>query len=75
MAIELQAEIDKNRLRIANAQQLMLDGKLSATDYREVKNRYSGSTIGYLMFIITINIITIIMTINDNYVIKKYLRQ
>ncbi len=40
MANEIQAEIDKNRLRIANAHQLMLDGELSATDYREVKNRY-----------------------------------
>lgn len=40
MAAEIQAEIDKNRLRITNAQQLMLDGELSATDYREVKNRY-----------------------------------
>lgn len=40
MASGIQAEIDKNRLRIANAQQLMLDGELSATDYREVKSRY-----------------------------------
>lgn len=40
MAVEIQAEIDKNRLRIKNAQQLMLDGELSATDYREMKGRY-----------------------------------
>jgi DNA invertase Pin-like site-specific DNA recombinase len=36
----IQAEINKHRLRIANAQQLMLDGELSAADYREIKSRY-----------------------------------
>ena len=37
---DLQAEIEKNRQRISNAQQLMLDGELPAADYREIKNRY-----------------------------------
>jgi site-specific DNA recombinase len=32
--------IDKNKLRISNAQQLMVDGELSPTDYKEIKNRY-----------------------------------
>jgi site-specific DNA recombinase len=37
---DLQTEIEKNRQRISNAQQLMLDGELPAADYREIKNRY-----------------------------------
>ncbi len=37
---ELQTEIEKNRQRIANAQQLMVDGELNAADYREIKIRY-----------------------------------
>ncbi len=37
---DLQAEIEKNRQRISNAQQLMLDGELPAAEYREIKNRY-----------------------------------
>ncbi|MBN8852766.1 MAG: hypothetical protein BGO55_03335 [Sphingobacteriales bacterium 50-39] len=36
----IQGEIEKHRLRIANAQQLMLDGELSVADYREIKARY-----------------------------------
>ncbi len=37
---DLQAEIEKNRQRISNAQQLMLDDELPFADYREIKNRY-----------------------------------
>ena len=37
---EITNDIEKNRLRIKNAQQLMLDGELNAADYREIKNRY-----------------------------------
>jgi heterodisulfide reductase subunit C len=36
----IQAEIGKNRERLNNAQQMMLDGELSAGDYREIKKRY-----------------------------------
>jgi site-specific DNA recombinase len=32
--------IDKNKQRIAQAQQLMLDGELSIEDYRDIKGRY-----------------------------------
>jgi len=39
-ASELKTEIEKNRERIAKAQQLMVDGELPAADYREVKARY-----------------------------------
>ena len=37
---EICEAIEKNRLRIHNTRQLMLDGELSATDYKEIKNRY-----------------------------------
>ena len=37
---EIIEAIEKNQLRIKNAQQLMLDGELSAADYREIKDRY-----------------------------------
>lgn len=34
------AEISKNQERIDNAQQLMLDGELSMSEYKEIKDRY-----------------------------------
>ncbi len=34
--------IQKNKLRIANAQQLMLDGELAMDDYRDIKGRYES---------------------------------
>lgn len=37
---QIQAEIQKNKDRINNAQQMMLDGVISAEEYREVKKRY-----------------------------------
>lgn len=37
---EIIGMIEKNRQRIQNAQQLMLDGELNAADYREIKDRY-----------------------------------
>jgi site-specific DNA recombinase len=37
---QLNEQIEKHKLRISNAQQLMLDGELSATDYKEIKCRY-----------------------------------
>lgn len=37
---QIQAEIQKNRERITNAQQMMLDGKISAEEYREIKKHY-----------------------------------
>ena len=36
----IKVEIEKNRERINNAQQMMLDGHLDAADYRDVKKRY-----------------------------------
>jgi len=42
----IQAEIDKHRLRIANAQQLMLDGELSAADLpRNLPNYYKSASL------------------------------
>ena len=41
------AEIRKNRERINNAQQLMLDGELSMAEYQTIKNRY-GAVINQL---------------------------
>ncbi len=32
--------IDKNKLRISNTQQLMVDGEFSPKDYKEIGNRY-----------------------------------
>ncbi|WP_350340300.1 zinc ribbon domain-containing protein [Paraflavitalea speifideaquila] len=43
VASELKAEIEKNRERIAKAQQLMVDGELPAADYREIKIRYEAA--------------------------------
>lgn len=37
---QIQAEIQKNKERINNAQQMMLDGQITAEEYREVKKRY-----------------------------------
>ncbi len=37
---EIQAEIEKNRERLNNAQQMMLDGELSPEDYKAIKRRY-----------------------------------
>ncbi len=37
---KIMAEIRKNQERIDNAQQLMLDGELSMSDYKNIKNRY-----------------------------------
>ena len=37
---EISEQIEKNRQRIQNAQQLMLDGELAASDYKEIRNRY-----------------------------------
>lgn len=37
---QIQAEIHKNRERINNAQQMMLDGALSPEEYKEIKKRY-----------------------------------
>ena len=37
---QIEAEIDKNQQRIQNAQQLMLDGQLKPSDYKEIKNRF-----------------------------------
>ncbi|WP_343693658.1 hypothetical protein [Chitinophaga sp.] len=39
---ELRTEINMNKQRIANAQQLMVDGELPAADYRKIKNRYEA---------------------------------
>ncbi len=36
----IKVEIEKNRERINNAQQMMLDGQLDASDYKDVKRRY-----------------------------------
>ncbi len=36
----VEALIEKHQHRIANAQQLMLDGEISAADYRAIKSRY-----------------------------------
>jgi site-specific DNA recombinase len=38
----LQLEIIKHKERIDNAQQMMLDGQLEPSDYRDVKNRYTN---------------------------------
>lgn len=37
---KLKAEIQKNKERLSNAQQLLLDGTLDPNDYKEIKNRY-----------------------------------
>lgn len=37
---QFQTDIEKNRTRIDNAQQLMLDGQLDAKDYKQIKERY-----------------------------------
>lgn len=37
---QIKIEIDKNKERINNAQQMMLDGQLDAADYKDVKKRY-----------------------------------
>ena len=37
---EITEAIEKNRLRIQNAQQMMVDGELSSADYKDVKSRY-----------------------------------
>ena len=39
-AQKLKAEIQKNKERLSNAQQLLLDGTLEPGDYKEIKNRY-----------------------------------
>lgn len=36
----LKAEIQKNKDRVQNAQQLLLDGTLESSGYKEIKNRY-----------------------------------
>lgn len=38
----LKQEIEKNQTRIANAQQLMVDGQLPAAEYMAIKNRYEA---------------------------------
>ena len=42
---QLDSEIEKNLQRIQNAQQLMLDGQLEPSDYREIKNRFEKTVI------------------------------
>ena len=37
---QIDVEIEKNNQRIQNAQQLMLDGQLEPSDYKEIKNRF-----------------------------------
>ncbi len=37
---QIDVEIKKNQQRIQNAQQLMLDGQLEPSDYRDIKNRF-----------------------------------
>jgi DNA invertase Pin-like site-specific DNA recombinase len=37
---QIDKEIEKNAGRIQNAQQLMLDGQLEASDYKDIKKRY-----------------------------------
>jgi len=37
---KLKVEIQKNKERLSNAQQLLLDGTLDPSDYKEIKNRY-----------------------------------
>jgi site-specific DNA recombinase len=37
---QIQGEIQKNRERLNNAQQMMLDGAISPEDYKEIKKRY-----------------------------------
>ena len=37
---KLKVEIQKNKERLTNAQQLLLDGTLEPGDYKEIKNRY-----------------------------------
>ncbi len=37
---EIQSEIQLNKERISNAQQMMLDGKITPEDYKEAKARY-----------------------------------
>ena len=37
---QIEAEIAKNRERINNAQQMMLDSQITAEEYREIKKRY-----------------------------------
>jgi hypothetical protein len=37
---QIDTEIEKNQQRIKNAQQLMLDGQLEPSDYRDIKNRF-----------------------------------
>ncbi len=37
---QLQVEVQKNRDRINNAQQMMLDGAITPEEYREIKKRY-----------------------------------
>lgn len=37
---QIEGEISKNRERINNAQQMMLDGQITAEEYREIKKRY-----------------------------------
>ncbi|MBB1285924.1 recombinase family protein [Flavisolibacter sp. BT320] len=39
-AQKLRAELQKNRERLTNAQQLLLDGTLEPSDYKEIKSRY-----------------------------------
>jgi site-specific DNA recombinase len=38
----MKEEIEKHRIRINNAQQMMVDGDLSAAEYREIKYRYEA---------------------------------
>ena len=38
----MQEEIEKHNARISKAQQMMVDGDLSAAEYREIKYRYEG---------------------------------
>ena len=37
---QIKVEIERNRERIKNAQQMMVDGQLDVADYRDVKKRY-----------------------------------
>ena len=37
---QIDVEIEKNQQRIQNAQQLMLDGQLEPSDYRDIKSRF-----------------------------------
>jgi len=42
---EIDLMISKHQLRISNAQQMMVDGEITPTDYRDIKGRYEPEII------------------------------